>query len=343
MKKDYYAILGVSKNDSVDDIQRAYRKGARRFHPDVNREAGAEERFKLLNEAHAVLSNPQKRKLYERWGDDWQQVEQYEKANGVNSFENRFHRAGDNGSAYHHDDTASRRAYFFSSTDSEDGGSYEDILGEIFGRSCGSRHGFSGNAGAAPEPLYGELSVSLDELIQKTTKTISIAVAPVDTAGAEQGGHKKIAVKIPPGVTEGSTIRLKGKGESGFDNNPAGDLLLKIKIKPDSRFAVSGYDLHSEVAISPWEAALGTKVAIETTTGLVRLKIPAGTQSGRQFRLKAKGLPKKQGCGDLLITARITIPDSLNDTERKLFEELSEKSNFDPRETSQNQAFKEAA
>ncbi|MEJ2057231.1 MAG: DnaJ C-terminal domain-containing protein, partial [Desulfofustis sp.] len=154
---------------------------------------------------------------------------------------------------------------------------------------------------------------------------------------------KKIAVKIPPGVTEGSTIRLKGQGESAFGHNTAGDLLLKIKIKPDDRFALNGYDLHSEVAISPWEAALGTKVDIETSNGLVRLKIPAGTQSGRQFRLKGKGLPKKLGSGDLLITARITIPDSLSDTERKLFAELAEKSAFDPRETYQKQTVKEAA
>jgi curved DNA-binding protein len=216
-------------------------------------------------------------------------------------------------------------------------------LREMFDRSFGSQHGANSNRESVPRPLYAELSVSLDELIQKTRKTISIAVAPVDAAGAGQGSYKKIAVKIPPGVTEGSTIRLKGQGESAFGHNTAGDLLLKIKIKPDDRFALNGYDLHSEVAISPWEAALGTKVDIETSTGLVRLKIPAGTQSGRQFRLKGKGLPKKLGSGDLLITARITIPDSLSDTERKLFAELAEKSAFDPRETYQKQTVKEAA
>ncbi|MEJ2058251.1 MAG: DnaJ domain-containing protein, partial [Desulfofustis sp.] len=177
MKKDYYALLGVSKNDSVEDIQRAYRKGARRFHPDVNKEAGAEERFKLLNEAHAVLSNPQKRKLYDRWGDDWQQVEQYEEANGAGSFENRFRRAGDDFSTDHHDDSTNRRSYFYSDPNSEDGRSYEDILREMFDRSFGSQHGANSNRESVPRPLYAELSVSLDELIQKTSKTISIAVA----------------------------------------------------------------------------------------------------------------------------------------------------------------------
>lgn len=342
MKKDYYDILGVSKNDSSDDIQRAYRKGARRHHPDVNKEAGAEERFKLLNEAYAVLSSPGKRKLYDRWGDDWQQVEQYEEVNGAGSFENRFQGAGDDFSGDHHDNARSRRTYFYSGADFENGGGYDEILRDIFGYSSGSQSGFNRDTGAGPRPLHAELHVSLDELIQKTTKTISIGVAPADETGAVRHRRKKIAVKIPAGVSEGSTIRLKGQGEPGFENGAAGDLFLKIRVKPDSRFAVSGYDLHADVAITPWEAALGSKADIETTDGLVRLTIPAGTQSGRQFRLKGKGLPKKRGSGDLLITAKIMIPESLSDSERELFEELAEKSSFDPRESSRNEAFKEA-
>lgn len=343
MEKDYYHILGVSKNGSPEEIQRAYRKGARRYHPDVNREADAEERFKLLNEAHAVLSNPKKRKLYDRWGDDWQQVEQYEEANGEGSFENRFHHAGDDFSTHHQDSRASRRTSYYREADAGDAGSYEDILREIFGRSSGSQHGFSYDTHAGPRPLSAELSLGLDELIQKTTKTISIVVGPADNAGAAQRHRKKIAVKIPPGVTEGSTIRLKGQGAPGSEKGEAGDLLLTIRIKPDSRFVVTGYDLHAEVAITPWEAALGTAIDIETIEGVVRLKIPAATQSGTQFRLKGKGLPRKQGSGDLLITAMVKIPDSLSDAEKELFEELAEKSSFDPRQSSRSRAFKEAA
>lgn len=343
MKKDYYDILGVSKNDSPEDIQRAYRRGARSCHPDVNKEADAEERFKLLNEAHAVLSDSSKKKLYDRYGDDWEQVYQYEKANGTDSFEERFHSAGDGYSGYNDSTGKHGRSYFYSGTNSEGAAGYEDILRDIFGTSFGTDQGFTNAFDSAPEPVQAELVLSLDELIRKSTKTIFLAVDSPDISGSFKRRQKKIQVKIPPGVTEGSTIRLKGQGQQGFKNGTDGDLLLRIRIEPDHRFALCGYDLLSEVAITPWEAALGTKVDIETTNGQVRLKIPAGTQSGRQFRLKNKGLAKKQGSGDLLITVKIMIPDSLSDTEKELFEELAAKSNFDPRAKTADTAFSEAA
>lgn len=343
MKKDYYDILGVSKNDTPDDIQRAYRRGARSCHPDVNREADAEERFKLLNEAHGVLSDSTKKKLYDRYGDDWEQVYQYEQANGSGSFEERFRSPGQGFSGSNDSTGKNGRTYFYGGTASDGAAGYEDILKDIFGGSFGSDQRFNDNFDSVPEPVQAELILSLDELIKKSTKTIAVAVDSPDISGSFKRRQKKIQVKIPQGVTEGSTIRLKEQGQPSFNNGKDGDLLLRIRVEPDSRFVLSGYDLLSEVAITPWEAALGTKVDIETTNGQVRLNIPAGTQSGRKFRLKNKGLAKKQGSGDLLIAVKIMIPDSLSDAEKELFEELAARSSFDPRATTPDTAFTEAA
>jgi len=343
MKKDYYDILGVSKSDSAEDIQRAYRKGARRYHPDVNKEADAEERFKLLNEAHKVLSDSRKKTLYDRWGDDWEQVEQYEQANGVGSFEKRFRHADETVSNHRHTGSRYGDPRFYRDAGSDDGGGYEDILRDIFGGSFDGGHRFSGDFDPVPQPLRAELTLNLNDLIQQTLKEISISVDALDDSGAPQRRQKTIQVKIPRGITEGSTLRLKGQGQSGFADREAGDLLLTIRVNPDPRFRLAGFDLHSDVAITPWEAALGTKVDIQTVSGPVRLKIPSGTQSGKQFRLKGKGLSKKQGSGDLLITTRIMIPDSLSNDEKELFEELAAKSSFDPRKERETRSFEEAA
>ena len=331
VKKDYYDILGVSKSDSAEDIHRAYRKGARRWHPDVNKEAEAEERFKELNEAYSVLSDPEKRKLYDRWGDDWQQAEHYEKEGGQHAYENRF-RYGSGGFGSDHG-WREGRPFAYDGYGPADGAGYEDILRDIFGAEI-DRGGM---------PIQADLTLSLDELFNRGTKTISFAVESLDSQGNLQRQNKTIQVKIPSGVSHGSTIRLKGQGAPGRLNGPAGDLLLKIRLKPDSRFTVDGHDLRSEIAISPWEAALGAQVEISTMDGSVRLKIPPGSQSGRQFRLKGKGLSKKQGRGDMLVSVKIAIPESLSEQERELFEELSRKSSFDPRRREPEPEFENAA
>lgn len=331
MKNDYYDILGVSRNDSAEDVQRAYRKGARRWHPDVNKEAEAEERFKQLSEAYSVLSDPNKRKLYDRWGKDWQQAEQYEQNGAQHPFEDR-HRYG-HGDFASGDDHQRRGPFSYHAGGSADAAGYEDILRDIFGSEFDT----------GGMPVRADLTLSLDELVNRGTKTITFAVESLDTQGRMQRHNKTIQVKIPPGVSEGSTIRLKGQGSPGRLNGPAGDLLLKIRLKPDSRFTVDGYDLRSEIAITPWEAALGAAVEVRTMDGSVRLKIPPGSQSGRLFRLKGKGLFMKKGSGDLLVSVKIVVPDSLNEAERKLFEELSRKSSFDPRRQGREPEFEQAA
>ncbi len=331
MKKDYYDILGVSRNDSAEDIQRAYRKGARRWHPDVNKEAEAEDRFKELNEAHSVLSDPEKRKLYDRWGDDWQQAEHYEKEGGQHPFEDRYrYTKADSGSNH---DWPGGRPFYYHGSGTADSAGYEDILRDIFGAEL--------NPGGVS--VQADLTLSLDELVNRGKKTITFAVESLDSYGNRQRQNKTIQVKIPSGVSHGSVIRLKGQGGPGRHNGPAGDLLLKIVLKPDSRFTVDGYDLRSEIAVTPWEAALGARVEISTLEGSVRLKIPPGSQSGRQFRLKGKGLSMKEGSGDLLVGIKIAVPESLSEAERELFEELSRKSSFDPRGQGREAEFEKAA
>jgi curved DNA-binding protein len=331
VKKDYYDILGVSRKGSAEDIQRAYRKGARRCHPDVNKETDAEERFKQLNEAYSVLSDPDKRKLYDRWGKDWQQAERYEKEGVHRPFADRYRYGGDDNGSNH--DWQQGGPFSNHGYGSSDAPGYEDILRDIFGAEIDT-------IGA---PVHADLALSLDELFNRRAKTISFVIESLDNQGNLQRQNKTIEVKIPPGVSHGSTIRLKGQGGPGRLGRPAGDLLLKIKLNPDSRFMVDGYDLRSEIAITPWEAALGTTVEVNTPDGLVRLKIPPGSQSGRQFRLKGKGLYKKEGRGDLLAGIKIVIPEPLSEAERELFEELSRKSLFDPRRQEREAEFEKAA
>ena len=341
MEKDYYDILGISRNSSAEEIQRAYRTGARRWHPDVNKEAGAEERFKELSEAYSVVSDPAKRKLYDRWGKDWQHAQQYEKSEQADQFKNHF-RSG-NGGFSDERDRQRGNPFYYHSYGSSDAAGFEDILRDIFSQGLAAEQESADLHDYAQRTVQADLTVSLEELIAGATKTISFAIESVDSQGFVQHHNKTIQVKIPTGVTEGSTIRLKGQGAVGPQGETAGDLMLKIRLRPDPRFSVDNYDLHSEIAIAPWEAALGATIEVETVNGLVRLNIPSGTQSGRQFRLRGKGLSGKADRGDLIVSARIAVPDSLSEAETELFEELSRKSPFNPRSARRQEECEKAA
>jgi curved DNA-binding protein len=311
--RDYYQVLGVPRNASQEEIQQAYRKLARAYHPDLNNNPGAEERFKDISEAYAVLSDPEARRRYDAFGPDFRQV-------SPDVDPDAFRRAGAGGRARRSGARAGQGAGrgfgFGSGSGSGDGIDLDDLFGGMFGgRDWGPA------AGADQE---AELEISVEEAYRGGHRTI--------TVGGRQGTTRTLDVRIPPGVTNGQRIRLAGQGGQGSGGAPPGDLYLIVRIAPHPRYRVEGRDVYMDLPLAPWEAALGTTVAVEVPDGEAKVKVPAGTSSGRRIRLPGRGLPNPRGRpGDLCAGARIVVPARLSRTERRLFEELAEVSTFDPR------------
>ena len=322
MAGDYYDILGIQKNATDDEIKRAYRKSARKFHPDLNKDPGAESTFKDINEAHEVLTDPEKRKLYDRYGMEWKERAEHE-----------TNRSYD----WAHNDAGSRYDYFrfddsgFSSNE----GGFEDFFSNLFrnkNNQSFSQHDGQQFYNRSSRKYDAELSVSLRDILDEKNRTISLQLQSHDT-----GRTKTLKVNLPIGITDGSIIRVPQTTNNGSSNEEP--IRLRITIAADPEFSLKGHNLYTTIAISPWEAALGGKVNVRTTSGYVKLQIPAGTKSGKRFRLKGKGLLKRgSGAGDLIVETVIEIPQHLSDVERKLFEELAEKSKFDPRSGGQQRA-----
>ena len=317
--EDFYQILGVSRDASQDEIQRAYRKLARTYHPDINRDPGAEDRFKEVSEAYDVLSDPQTRRRYDAFGRDFRQVPE-----DVDPEMWRRSRAGAAAGAgrTRSDGTGGTGGFGFSSS----GGDIdlEDLLGGIFGGrggGFGSRRGWGPIPGADQE---AEIELTVEEAYRGGRRSITLS--------SGDGTRRSFEVTIPPGVTDGQRIRLAGQGGRGSDGARNGDLYLVVRIAPHPRYRLDGRDLYVELRLAPWEAALGTSVALDTPGGEVKVKVPAGTSSGRRIRLRGRGLPNPKGkAGDLFAEARIMVPARLSRAERRLFEQLAAESDFDPR------------
>jgi curved DNA-binding protein len=310
--EDFYQILGVARDASQDEIQRAYRKLARTYHPDVNSDPGAEDRFKDISEAYDVLSDPQTRRRYDAFGRDFRQVPE-----DVDPETWRRSRAG-----------AGARTGAAGGTGGPGGGfsfgggdiDIEDLLGGFFsGR--GSRRGWGPIPGADQE---AELELTVEEAYRGVRRSIALS--------GGDGARRSLEVTVPAGVTGGQRIRLAGQGGRGSDGARNGDLYLVVRIAPHPRYRLDGRDLYVELRLSPWEAALGTSAAVETPGGEVKVKVPGGTSSGRRIRLRGRGLPNPKGKpGDLFAEARIMVPARLSRAERRLFEQLAAESDFDPR------------
>ncbi len=327
--QDYYKILGVAKNSSQDEIHRAYRKLARKYHPDVNKDKSTVERFKKINEANEVLKDPEKRKLYDAYGKDWQHGGQQQE----HWQDNFSKRAGSKGKG---------RTFRFSSDGSfGEAGNLSEFFNSFFGQSFDHRQqedGFSTDD-MPGRKHQAELTVSLSDVCHGATKTISFQTYEADNIGQIRPVTKTLQVKIPKGITDGGIIRLAGQGQKNQDYRTPSDLLLRINIATDPRFKIDGHDLHTVVAISPWEAALGTKIPIQTIDGNVSLTVPKGSQNGKKLRLRGKGIPRRKGIpGDIIVELEVTMPEHLNDEEEKLFKEIAKKSRFNPRETSKQKA-----
>jgi curved DNA-binding protein len=306
--QDYYEALEVPRSASNEEIRRAYRRLARKFHPDVNKEPGAEDRFKQISEAYEVLRDEEKRERYDRLGPNWKAGQD---VSGSGGFDQEF-RSGDG---------------FGDGQFDFGGGDFSDFFDGLFGqrggrrsaRGAGPRGGFDGFSmrGGNQEAV---LELTLEEAASGGKRRISL------------GDGRDFEVEIPPGVRDRQRIRLAGQGSTGAGGGPAGDLFLRIRIKPDPRFRVEGRDLYVDVPVAPWEGALGAEVPVPTLTGTARLKVPAGSSTGRRLRLRGQGLPSPDGsAGDLYAVLAVHVPKRLSKDERRLFEELAAVSKFDPR------------
>lgn len=308
--KDYYDVLGVPRTASQEEIQKKYRRLARQYHPDVNKNQGAEEKLKEINEAYEVLKDPDKRKRYDTLGANWRAGQDFNPPPGWENVRVDFGQAGR-------------------------GGGFSDFFESLFGRGA---HGFDfGGFGAAQADAVGqdqeaEIVVALEEAYRGATKSFALESTEPDGAGVRRA-PRNYRVKIPPGIAEGAKIRLGGQGGRGSGRARAGDLYLRVRIAPHPVFKPQGHDLETEVWVTPWEAALGAKVAAPTLDGPVSITLPAGTQSGQRLRLRGKGLRKRgeNERGDLYARIQIAVPKALSETERQLFEELARQSPFKPR------------
>ena len=295
--KDYYEVLGLPRDASQDDIRRAYRKLARRYHPDLNQESDAEERFKEVSEAYEVLSDPEKRERYDNLGTRWRSTE----GAGGADVEDLFGQEGFGGGDV--------RAEFG-----------DGAFSEFFERLFGDRA-----ATATTGPLRGRdhealLELSLEEALAGGRRRLSL----------DDG--RSFEVNIPAGVREDQRIRIAGQGASGRDGGPQGDLYLRLRLRPHPRFRREADDLYLDLSVAPWEAALGATVPVQTLTGTAQVRIPAGSSSGRRLRLRGRGLPKQGGGrGDLYASVQVAVPKRLSDEERELFERLAGVSEFEPR------------
>ncbi|MDX6233024.1 MAG: curved DNA-binding protein [Nocardioidaceae bacterium] len=314
-RRDFYDVLGVGRGASADDIQRAYRKLARENHPDVNKDPGAEDRFKEAAEAYDVLSDPDTRKRYDAFGHDFRQVPE-----GVDPDTWARARAGRGGRG------GPRQTAGGDSGGRDFGGrdfgdiDVEDLFGDLFSGAGRRRRGGGPIPGADQE---AELELSVEEAYQGGRRSITLS-------GPD--GARSFDVNIPAGVIDGQRIRLGGQGGQGTSGAAAGDLYLVVRLAPHARYRLEGRDIHVILPLAPWEAALGASVAVDTPGGEAKVRVKAGTSSGKRLRLKGRGMPNPKGAnGDLYAEVRIMVPPTLTEDERRLFEELATVSTFDPR------------
>jgi curved DNA-binding protein len=307
--RDFYEILGVPRNASQEEVQQAYRKLARTYHPDINSDPAAEDRFKDISEAYNVLSDPATRRRYDAFGPDFRQIPEDTDPDAW-----RRSRAGAGAGRAR---TAGAGAGRFSSGAGGMDIDIEDLFGGLFGGRSG--RGWGPIPGADQE---AELPLTVEEAYRGGRKSVTIS-------GAEP---RTFEVNIPPGVTDGQRIRLVGQGGRGSDGARTGDLYFIVRILPHPVYRVQGRDLYVELRLAPWEAALGTSVAVDTPGGEAKVTVPQGTSCGKRLRLRGRGLPNPRGNpGDLFAEAKIIVPPRLSPTERQLFEQLAAASEFDPR------------
>ena len=307
--KDYYAVLGVSREASADEIKKAFRKLARKHHPDVATDKkNAEAKFKEINEAHEVLSDPEKRKKYDQLGMDWQNPHAGRQARGA------------------------AQDFNFGGT------GFSDFFEQFFGGA--TRHGFDEGTYSKPQggarkrkgaDIEGDILVTLEEAMNGSVRPVSLQTTDPRTGKTETHTFQ---VRIPAGITNGKRIRVPGQGDPGSGGGEAGDLYLRVRHAAHPDFHTEGADVFHELEIAPWEAVLGAEIAVPTLDGRVKLRVPAGSEDDQQLRMRGRGLPKgKTGeRGDFHAVLKVVLPSIVTEEEKKLWEKLREISDFHPRQ-----------
>ncbi|MDX1513595.1 MAG: DnaJ C-terminal domain-containing protein [Gammaproteobacteria bacterium] len=298
--KDYYETLGVKRDASPEEIKRAYRKLARKYHPDVSTETDAEARFKEIGEAYEVLKDPERRAAYDNLGNNWRAGQDFQPPPGW------------------------EREFRFNSGFSGDPFSFSDFFEELFGRADGRSGNFRDARGFASrgQDERVRIKIPLGDAIRGGERTLHL----------EGGGRgaRSLKVKIPAGVTDGQQIRLSGQGSSGARGGRSGDLFLEVELEPHPTYRVDGRDIHMDLPVTPWEAALGATVKAPTPAGAVDLKIPPGSQSGKRLRLRGRGLGQSQK-GDLIAHLQIVTPVADTPQAKAIYRKMASELAFDPR------------
>ncbi|MCW8839412.1 MAG: DnaJ domain-containing protein [Gammaproteobacteria bacterium] len=304
--KDYYKILGIDRNASQGEIKRAYKKLARKYHPDVSKEADAETRFKEINEAYHALKDPQKRKAYDELGSRWKQGQEFHPPPDWEAAGGGFR--------------------------PEDLHGFSDFFAEIFGGGSPERgfHFEQRNFRVRGQDLHAAIEISLEDAFHGGSRTLSLQAPDIDEQGRVTQRTRQLNVQIPKGVREGQQIRLSGQGAPGLGGGQAGDLYLEVKFAPHPLFHADGRDIFLELPITPWEAALGTRLDIPTLGGRVEMNIPPGSQSGRKLRLKGRGLPGNPP-GDQFLVLRIETPPADSEEARALYRRMADTLPYNPR------------
>lgn len=306
--KDYYETLGLERAATQDEVKQAFRKLARKYHPDINKDADAEAKFKEINEANEVLGDPEKRAAYDQLGKTAKSGEEFRPPPGWDA------------------------GFEFSGARSASAGDYSDFFETLFAKAGrrGPHREESFRFEARGEDHHARILIDLRDAMEGATRAVSLRVPELDATGHVALRERTLNVRIPKGVTEGQHIRLKGQGAPGTPGMPAGDLYLEISFKPDPLYRVSGRDLYLELPVAPWEAALGASVRTPTPTGAIMLKVPPGSFQGRELRIKGKGIPGHEP-GDLYAVLEIVLPPADTDKARKLYQDMQRELDFDPR------------
>lgn len=304
--KDYYKIMGLSRTATQDEIKRAYRKLARKYHPDVSKERDAEAKFKELGEAYEVLKDPQKRAAYDKLGSNWKAGEDFRPPpNWDEGFEFRGGFAG--------------------------GGGFSDFFEQLFGR-AGFRQPGQEQRGfhARGQDSHAKIYIDLEDSIRGATRSISLSAPHMDAQGYVQIKHRSLNIKIPKGIKPGQHIRLAGQGAPGSGGGKAGDLLLEIAFNSHPLYRFSDADIYLDLPVTPWEAALGAKIKVPTPDGSVDLKIPPNSRQGSKLRLKGRGLPAKTP-GDFFVVLQIVLPPANTERAKALYRTMQQELDFNPR------------
>jgi len=310
--KDYYKIMGVERSASQDEIKRAYRKLARKYHPDVSKEADAEARFKEVGEAYEALKDPEKRAAYDQLGAKWKEGQDFHPPPDWNQgFE--FHGGGFT------EADASQFSDFFAS-----------LFGGGFSAQGPARGSYVNMANMRGEDTHARVLIDLEDAYHGATRTLTLRRTELGPDGRPQLKNHTLNVRIPKGVHQGQHIRLAGQGGAGAGKGGAGDLYLEIEFRPHGRYRVEGRDVYLDLPLAPWEATLGASIKAPTPNGAVELKIPPGSKSGNRMRLKGRGIPGKPA-GDLYAVLQVVLPPADSEQAKALYREMEQKLAFNPR------------